>query len=212
MKVAVVEDDLSVGRVIKRALTSQGYSVKLFQTAEALRNEIFNYGEEFDLIILDVMLPGASGIEACSFLRERGIETPIMLLTALSKEEDKVKGLDSGADDYLTKPFGIKEFLARVRALTRRSRRSERRSEGELSLTREGVIVNGREVKLTPKEREVLKLLLDKRGQTVSKEEIFYKVWKGKGSKRVVDVYIKYLRDKLGERIGTVWGVGYRLD
>jgi len=209
MKIAVVEDDLSVGNLLKRALSKEGYSVKLFSTAEALRDAIFNYGEEFELIILDIMLPGADGIETCSFLRERGIETPIMILTALSEEEDKVRGLDGGADDYLTKPFGLKEFLARVRALTRRSKRCRR---GELSLTEKGVIVGGREIKLTTKEREVLALLLSKRGQTVSKEEIFLKVWKREGSKRVVDVYIKYLRDKLGERIKTVWGVGYRLD
>ena len=209
MKVAVVEDDLSVGNLIKKALSKEGYSVKLFSTAEALNNAILSYGERFDLIILDVMLPGTDGIKACSFLREKGVEIPIMILTALSEEEDKVAGLDSGADDYVTKPFSIREFLARVRALTRRSRRSAKR---ELSLTTKGVIVNGKEIKLTTKEREVLKVLISKRGQVVSKDEIFNKVWKGEGSKRVVDVYIKYLRDKLGERIQTVWGVGYRLD
>ncbi|MEO2065070.1 MAG: response regulator transcription factor [Desulfurobacteriaceae bacterium] len=209
MKVAVVEDDLSVGNLIKKALSKEGYSVKLFSTAEALNDAIFNYGERFDLIILDVMLPGTDGIKACNFLREKGIEIPIMILTALSEEEDKVAGLDSGADDYVTKPFSIREFLARVRALTRRSRRSAKK---ELSLTTKGVIVNGKEIKLTTKEREVLKVLISKRGQVVSKDEIFNKVWKGEGSKRVVDVYIKYLRDKLSERIQTVWGVGYRLD
>ncbi|RKQ64071.1 two-component system alkaline phosphatase synthesis response regulator PhoP [Thermovibrio guaymasensis] len=209
MKVAVVEDDLSVGNLIKKALSKEGYSVKLFSTAEALNDAIFSYGERFDLIILDVMLPGTDGIKACSFLREKGVEIPIMILTALSEEEDKVAGLDSGADDYVTKPFSIREFLARVRALTRRSRRSAKR---ELSLTTKGVIVNGKEIKLTTKEREVLKVLISKKGQVVSKDEIFNKVWKGEGSKRVVDVYIKYLRDKLGERIQTVWGIGYRLD
>ena len=209
MKIAVVEDDLSVGNLLKKILLREGYSVRLFSTAEALTDAIFNYGQEFELIILDVMLPGASGIDFCSFLRKKGVETPIMILTALSEEEDKVRGLDSGADDYLTKPFSVKEFLARVRALTRRSRKTFRE---ELSLTAGGVIVNGREVKLTTRERKVLELLLSRKGETVSKEEIFYKVWKGEGSKRVVDVYIKYLRDKLGERIQTVWGVGYRLD
>ncbi|WP_457680230.1 response regulator transcription factor [Thermovibrio sp.] len=210
MKVAVVEDDLGVSQVIKKALSSEGYSVRLFLTAEALIDALFNYNEEFGLIILDVMLPGAWGVETCSFLRERGIETPILMLTALSQEEDKVRGLDAGADDYLTKPFGIKELLARVRALTRRAQRKCKK--GEVEITQDGVFLNGRFVKLTTKEVEVLKVLISKRGESVKKEEIFRKVWRNSGSKRIVDVYVKRLREKLGDRIKTVWGVGYRFD
>jgi DNA-binding response OmpR family regulator len=205
MRVAVVEDDASVGRLVKRVLEREGYSVSLYSTAEALIDEVFNYGKEFELLVVDLMLPGASGIELTAFLRERGVEWPILILTALSEEEDKVRGLDAGADDYITKPFGVKEFAARVRALLRRRKRRE------LQLTPKGVIVDGKEVKLTGKERALLELLIKNRGKAVSKEEIFLKVWKGEGSRRVVDVYVKYLRDKIGNRIETVWGVGYRL-
>jgi len=205
MRVAVVEDDASVGRLVKRVLEREGYSVSLYSTAEALIDEVFNYGKEFELLVVDLMLPGASGIELTAFLRERGVEWPILILTALSEEEDKVRGLDAGADDYVTKPFGVKEFAARVRALLRRRKRRE------LQLTPKGVIVDGKEVKLTGKERALLELLIKNRGKAVSKEEIFLKVWKGEGSRRVVDVYVKYLRDKIGNRIETVWGVGYRL-
>lgn len=207
MKIAVVEDDFSLSNLLKRFFSKEGYSVKLFSTAEALFESIFSYGESFDLIVLDVMLPGVDGFSAVSFLRERGVEVPILLLTALSHEDDKVKGLDSGADDYLTKPFGLKELSARVRALLRRHR--VRKEEG-VYLTKDGAVVDGKEVRLTTKEKALLELLLQSKGKVVSKEELFLKVWKGKGSKRVVDVYVKHLRDKLGSRIETVWGVGYR--
>jgi|OM-RGC.v1.014674492 DNA-binding response OmpR family regulator len=211
VKIALVEDDLSILNLLKRVLLSEGFSVREFSTAEAFMNAVFEYGEEFDLVILDVMLPGTDGVTACSFLRERGFSAPILMLTALSEEEEKVKGLDSGADDYLTKPFGIKELLARIRALLRRSERGFTR-EGEFRFTDEGVVVEGREVKLTRKEKEILKVLVENRGKAVSKEEIVAKVWKGEQvNKRVVDVHVKHLRDKLGDRIKTVWGVGYKV-
>jgi len=211
VRIAVVEDDLAILSLLKRVLLKEGFSVGEFSTAEALLNRLFEYGERYDLIILDVMLPGSSGIEACKFLRERGYDGAILLLTALGEEEDKVRGLDSGADDYLTKPFGIKELLARVRALGRRSKRCQFKSKDEVEFTDEGAIVEGREVKLTPKEREILKLLVESRGKAIPKEEILKKVWKGEClNKRVVDVHVKHLRDKVGERIKTVWGVGYK--
>ncbi|WP_456455888.1 response regulator transcription factor [Thermovibrio sp.] len=208
MKIAVVEDDFSLSNLLKRFLSKEGYSVKLFSTAEALFESIFSYEESFDLIVLDVMLPGVDGFSAVSFLRERRVEVPILLLTALSQEDDKVKGLDSGADDYLTKPFGLKELSARVRALLRRH--GVRKGEG-VYLTKDRAVVDGKEVRLTTKEKALLELLMQSKGKVVSKEELFLKVWKGKGSKRVVDVYVKHLRDKIGDRIETVWGEGYRL-
>ncbi len=213
MRVAVVEDDLSIVNLLRRVLVREGFSVREFCTAEKFLSSVFDYGEKFDVIILDVMLPGLSGIEACRLLRERGDSTPVLMLTALSQEDDKVKGLDSGADDYLTKPFGIKELLARLRAILRRN--------GELSfcpdrngiyVTDVGAVVEGREVKLTKRERELLGVLIENEGRVVSKEELLSRVWKGMVvSKRVVDVHVKHLRDKIGDRIETVWGVGYRL-
>ena len=213
MKVAVVEDDLSIVNLLKRVLMKEGFSVREFSTAESFLSALFDYGEEFDLVVLDLMLPGMSGVDACRFLREKGLDVPVLMLTALSNEDDKVRGLDSGADDYLTKPFGIKEFLARVRALLRRRGSfTPLPTVGAVQLTELGALVDGREVKLTKRERELLKVLLENAGRVVPKEELLSKVWKGESvSKRVVDVHVKHLRDKIGGRIETVWGVGYRL-
>jgi len=213
LRVAVVEDDLSIVNLLKRVLMKEGFSVREFSTAESFLSALFDYGEEFDLVVLDLMLPGMSGVEACRFLREKGLDVPVLMLTALSSEDDKVRGLDSGADDYLTKPFGIKEFLARVRALLRRkSGFTSLPQSKEVQLTEVGALVDGREVKLTKRERELLKVLLENAGRVVPKEELLSKVWKGERvSKRVVDVHVKHLRDKIGGRIETVWGVGYRL-
>ena len=213
MRVAVVEDDLSIVNLLKRVLIKEGFSVREFSTAERFLSAVFDYGEEFDVVILDVMLPGVNGVEACRFLRERGCNVPVLMLTALSEEDDKVKGLDSGADDYLTKPFGIRELLARLRALLRR--------RGKVSLTPEssgivitdvGALIDGREIKLTGRERDLLRVLVENRGKVVSKEELLQKVWREEAvSRRVVDVHVKHLRDKIGDRVETVWGVGYRL-
>ncbi len=213
MRVAVVEDDLSIVNLLKRVLIKEGFSVREFSTAERFLSAVFDYGEEFDAVILDLMLPGLNGVEACRFLRERGCDVPVLMLTALSEEEDKVKGLDSGADDYLTKPFGIRELLARLRALLRRRGRVLLAPQTSgIVITDVGALVDGKEVKLTGRERELLKVLVENRGKVVSKEELLQKVWKGETvSKRVVDVHIKHLRDKIGDRIETVWGVGYRL-
>ncbi len=212
MRIAVVEDDVSISSLIKRVLSKEGFSVREFSTAESLFSSIFDYREKFDLIVLDLMLPGVNGFEACSFLRERGVNTPILILTALSTEDDKVSGFESGADDYLTKPFGIREFVARIKALLRRGKALNFEApKNSLRITDSGAIVDGREVKLTSRERELLKILFENRGRTVSKEELLMKVWKGESvSKRVVDVHIKHLRDKIGDRIETVWGVGYK--
>lgn len=213
MRVAVVEDDLSIVNLLKRVLMKEGFSVREFSTAESFISALFDYGEEFDVVILDLMLPGMSGVEACRFIRERGVEVPVLMLTALSSEDDKVKGLDSGADDYLTKPFGIKELLARVRALLRRKGSFISFSDSKgIQLTEIGALIDGKEVKLTRREKELLKVLLENAGKVVPKEELLNKVWKGERvSKRAVDVHVKHLRDKIGGRIETVWGVGYRL-
>jgi len=213
LRVAVVEDDLSIVNLLRRVLVKEGFSVREFSTAERFLSAVFDYGEEFDVVILDVMLPGLSGVEACRFLREKGVDVPVLMLTALSEEDDKVRGLDSGADDYLTKPFGIRELLARLRALLRRRGKVSLAPEPSgIVVTDVGALVDGKEVKLTGRERELLKVLVENRGRVVSKEELLQKVWKGEAvSKRVVDVHVKHLRDKIGDRIETVWGVGYRL-
>ena len=217
MRIAVVEDDVSIGNLIKRVLQKEGFKVRVFSTAESLLNALFEYGETYDLIVLDLMLPGIGGIDACKFLRQRGLSVPILILTALSAEEDKVTGLDSGADDYVTKPFGIKEFLARVRALLRRANSlSLGSSENKPFIEGNCVFIDGEKVELTERERELLKILIERKGEVVSKDYLLLKVWGNSDvSRRVVDVYIKHLRDKLkgeGSRIKTVWGRGYKFE
>ena len=217
VRIAVVEDDISIGNLLRKILSKEGFEVKVYSTGELLINELCEYSKEYDLIILDVMLPGMSGVETCRFLRERGINVPILMLTALSAENDKVAGLDSGADDYVTKPFGIKELLARIRALLRRwGTGFSRSSTGNFILKEDSVIIEGESIKLTRKELELLKILVENREETVSKELLLLKVWNDSDvSKRTVDVHIKHLRDKLGkygDRIKTVWGVGYRFE
>ena len=217
VRVAVVEDDISIGNLLRKILSKEGFEVKVYSTGELLVNELCEYGKEYDLIILDVMLPGMSGVETCKFLRERGINVPILMLTALSAEDDKVAGLDSGADDYVTKPFGIRELLARIRALLRRRETGfSRSSRGSFIFKEDSVIIEGESIKLTRKELELLRILVENRGETVPKELLLLKVWNSSDvSKRTVDVHIKHLRDKLGkygDRIKTVWGVGYRFE
>ena len=212
--IAVVEDDISIGNLLKRILSAEGFTVRLYLTAENFLNDFFEYERKCDLLILDIMLPGMDGVKACRFLREREVDIPILMLTALSEEEDKVLGLDSGADDYVTKPFGVKELLARVRALLRRKGNSfKEKVKEEVIFTDEGVMIEGRNVNLTRKEKELLKILVENRGRAVTKEELFLKVWKDADvSIRTVDVHIKHLRDKIGNRIKTVWGVGYKFE
>jgi DNA-binding response OmpR family regulator len=216
-RIAIVEDDISIGNLLKRILLKEGFDVKVYSTGEAFLNELFEYGKEFDLVILDVMLPGINGIETCRFLRERGKDLPVLMLTALSSEDDKVLGLDSGADDYLTKPFGIKELLARIRALLRRKTAPVSLSlNDEIVFKGDYVEVDGKKIELTKKEMELLQILVENKGLPVSKETLIMKVWESKDvSKRTVDVHIKHLRDKLGKfgnRIKTVWGVGYKFE
>jgi DNA-binding response OmpR family regulator len=164
--IAVVEDDISIGNLLKRILSAEGFTVRLYSTAESFLNDFLEYGKKCDLLILDVMLPGMDGIKTCRFMRQRGVDIPILMLTALSEEEDKVLGLDSGADDYVTKPFGIKELLARVRALLRRKGSYLREvKEEDVLFTDEGVIIDGRSVTLTRKERELLKVLVENKGR-----------------------------------------------
>ncbi|WP_456395307.1 response regulator transcription factor [Desulfurobacterium sp.] len=219
-KIAVVEDDMEIANILKLALSREGYKVRVFNTSEKLLNDIIEYRQNYDLIILDVMLPGMEGRDACKLLRERNIHTPVLILTALSSEDDKVKGLDSGADDYLTKPFSIKELLARARALLRR--------HGEVSISSTGISsgsikffddfrtveINGRKIYLTKTEFMIFRILVENSGKAIRKDELSTKLG-SRGSVRAIDVHIKNLREKLGDeghKIKTVWGVGYKFE
>lgn len=216
-----VEDDRSIRELIIYALKSNGYEAVGFDKAEPFYKELEN--KLPDLVLLDIMLPGEDGIEILKKLKAspklRNI--PVIILTAKSAEYDKVLGLDSGADDYITKPFGIMEFLSRVKAVLRRSGNVSNSSEisvGQLTMyiDKHVVIADGKEVALTFKEFELLKYLMENAGIVLTRDKLLEEVWgyEYKGETRTLDVHIRTLRRKLGEAgaiIETVRGVGYKI-
>jgi len=220
MRLLLVEDQAKVARFIQRGLAEQQYAVDVATTGEdalALLSVT-----PYDLVVLDVMLPGMSGIEACRQLRDQGYAVPVLMLTARDALEDKVVGLDAGADDYLTKPFAFAEFLARIRALLRRQdtvKTSQLRvADLMLDTATHEVMRGGEMIDLASKEYAVLEYLMRRAGQVVTRTMILEAVWSydfDPGS-NVVDVYIRYLRRKLDDDhaeklLETIRGTGYRL-
>ncbi len=215
-RVLVVEDELSIADFVRMGLTHQGYSVEVAADGvEGLR--LFQHAEPH-LVVLDLMLPRLDGLSLCRRLRETST-VPILMLTARDEVNDRVRGLDSGADDYLTKPFDFVELSARVRALLRRVQGplATPLRVGDLTLdpvTRE-VGARGRAVTLTVREFDLLHYLMRYPGRVLTREAILAAVWGPGfvGDDNVIEVYIRYLRDKLGDRppryIQTVRGVGY---
>ncbi|KRE66695.1 response regulator transcription factor [Paenibacillus sp. Soil750] len=221
MRILVVEDELPLLQTIRTLLAEEGYQVD----ATACGEEGCYLAEQgiYDLVVLDRMLPGMDGVKIVHSLRAKQVLTPILFLTARDSVEDMVKGLDSGADDYMTKPFGVPELLARVRALLRRRGGIEvedRLSYNQLVLTgrTKEVAIAGQPLELTLKEFELLEYLLRNRGQILTREQICLRVWgldSDVGS-NVVDVYVFYLRKKLkpfdyDHMIHTIRNVGYIL-
>jgi len=214
----VVEDEHKIANSIKKGLELESFAVDVSFTG----SEGFDLAssEEYDLIILDIMLPGLSGLEICKKLRKENIHTPILMLTARGQVSDKVEGLNSGADDYLTKPFAFEELLARVRALTRRPKGSVGQvlSIENLSLnTLNFEVKRGKkQIMLSSKEYALLEYLLRHPNQVLSKDQIINHVWDYESDvlPNTVEVYIGYLRGKLGkpEIIKTVRGFGYKLE
>lgn len=223
MNLLVVEDDLRVADFLARGLRAEGYLVTVARSGpEGLE---LGRSQPFDLILLDLMLPGLSGLEVCQELRARRVLTPILILTALDTTEDKIKGLRLGADDYLTKPFDVDELLARMEALIRRNRGFEPDSRqlvvGDLVFDRETLTVRrgDRVIELTAKELALLELLMNSPGKVFSRERILNRVWGYAEDPltNVVDVYIRRLRSKIDEGsdttlIKTLRGIGYKLD
>jgi two-component system response regulator MprA len=225
VKILVVDDERAVRESLRRALELEGYEIELAEDGrQALERLGGENGEEPDAVILDVLMPGVDGLEVCRTLRGQGSRLPILMLTARTQVEDRVEGLDAGADDYLTKPFALEELLARVRALLRRS--GDDGADGEtlrfadLELdpgTRE-VRRDGQRIELTRTEFSLLELFLLNPRQVLTRSVIFERVWGydfGFASNSL-DVYIGYLRRKTeaGGRprlIHTVRGVGYAL-
>jgi DNA-binding response OmpR family regulator len=222
--ILVAEDEVKIARLLEIELEFEGYSVtKAIDGPHAL--DLYR-SSSWDLIILDIMLPGISGIEVLRRIRSKDKQTPVLLLTAKSSVEDKVSGLDLGANDYITKPFQIEELLARIRAALRvraeaeKAEGNDRFTIANLKLnekTRE-VVRGNRQIELTPREFDLLVYLLSNKRQVLNREQILEAVWGYDflGDTNVVDVYIRYLRKKIDmpdmpPLIHTIRGVGYVL-
>jgi len=212
-RILVVEDEPRLAATLERVLGQEGHDVEVAGDGnDALRRA---RERAFDLVVLDIMLPGLDGIAVCKRLRATG-PVPILLLTALGGTEERVRGLDSGADDYLVKPFAYEELLARVRALLRRTVPSDHLRFGDLRLepASRGAWRGARSIELTATEFDLLQHFLRHPRQVLSREQLIEAVWKGEAdSDNVVAVYIGYLRHKLGEPrlLHTVRGAGYAL-
>ncbi len=219
-KLLVVEDDVKLAQTIQRGLEREGYSVDLAHDgSDALAATI---AQEYAAVVLDVLLPGLDGYEVCRALRERDSWVPVLMLTALGDVQDRIRGLDTGADDYLVKPFDFGELVARLRALIRRgpSERVQPIAVGGLRadpVTRR-VSWRGTTGQLTPREFDLLAFMLRRPGEPISRAQLLAHVWADEGgSSNVVDVYVGYLRRKLerpsGPRlIRTVRGFGFILE
>ena len=219
MRILIVEDDVSVARFLEQALREAGYSACLVEDGET--GYRVAKAEEFEVILLDVMVEGIDGFEVCRRLRESGVRTPLLMLTARDLLEDQVKGLDSGADDYLVKPFQVAELLARVRALLRRpggGPASLKVGDLELDPATRAVSRAGKAIELSATEYSLLEYLMRNDGRTLTRSMILQHVWRYdfEGNDKVLDVYISYLRKKIEgdgpSLIQTVRGVGYRIE
>lgn len=223
MKILVVEDEHRIATTIKKGLEQERYTVDVAFDGE----EGFDlaYTEDYDVIILDLMLPKKDGISVCRDLRAKGTHTPILMLTAKSQTHDKVNGLNSGADDYLTKPFSFEELVARVRALSRRPQKSSGSSslvvsDLSLNLTTYEVTKAGKHIPLSAKEFALLEYLMRNPNTVLTKDQIINHVWDYDADilPNTVEVYIRNLRKKIDEPfaknkplIKTVRGFGYKI-
>jgi two-component system, OmpR family, copper resistance phosphate regulon response regulator CusR len=220
VRILVIEDEQKLGRALREGLEAEQYGVALAQTGE--EGFYLVQTESFDLVILDVMLPGRSGIEILNAMRQHGLITPVLMLTARDAVEDRVRGLDSGADDYLIKPFAFPELLARIRALSRRGIPDGsprlRIADLELDVVGRSVTRDGQVLDLTAREFELLEYLVRYQGHVVSREMLTRDVWKEAGRHtpldNVIDVHVARLRRKVDDRfpqklVHTVRGVGF---
>jgi DNA-binding response OmpR family regulator len=220
MRLLIVEDEGGIAGALRQGLSEQGYAVDVARDGEQGRD--YALSAPYDVMLLDILLPKLDGLSLLRDLRKRGMTTPILLLTARDAVDDRVAGLDAGADDYLVKPFSFSELLARIRALLRRPllRAGDRLVTGDIAmdLGARTVTRSTQPVTLTPREYAVLEFLLRHPGQALSRTQIAEGVWSWEfhGESNVVDVYIGYLRRKLDTDgvpsiIETLRGYGYRL-
>ncbi|MBP7554139.1 MAG: response regulator transcription factor [Spirochaetes bacterium] len=220
MRILVVEDEEKIANFIKRGLKEEGYVVDIAGDGEEGLYLALNHS--FDLIVLDLMLPIKDGLTVCAELREKGKNIPILMLTAKSSTQDKVSGLDMGANDYITKPFAFEEFLARIRALLRSKNNAEstrlKIHDLDMDLLTHKVYRNGKEITLTAKEFSLLEYLMRNKGSIVTRTMITEHVWEINFDSftNVIDVYINYLRNKIDKGydkklIYTVRSRGYTI-
>ncbi|MBU5459437.1 winged helix-turn-helix domain-containing protein [Anaerostipes sp. MSJ-23] len=217
----VVEDDPNIRELVTYTLQSTGFEARGFEDGTEFLNAMKD-GDMPDLVLLDIMLPGEDGISILGKLRAKSAtkELPIIMMTARGTEYDKVLGLDSGADDYITKPFGMMELVSRVKAVLRRSKKDSKDElvVGDLHIypNKHKVKANGEKVTLTNKEFKLLCLLVESKGNVLNRDQLLTNIWgyDFDGETRTVDVHIRSLRQKLGEcgsLIETVRGIGYRI-
>ena len=227
MNVLVLDDEKEIADLVEVYLQNEGYNVYKFYTSEEAIECIDNV--RLEIAILDVMIKGKNGFEICRYIREKGLTFPIIMLTAKIEDNDKIKGLTLGADDYITKPFNPLELIARVKSQLRRYTLYNGEKENKNIIEINGLVIDkekhtcmlyDKKIDLTPIEFDILLYLATNRGKVVSSEELFEKVWKEKyfDSNNTVMVHIRRIREKLNEDtknpkfIKTVWGVGYKIE
>ncbi|WP_295840518.1 response regulator transcription factor [uncultured Apibacter sp.] len=221
MNILLVEDDLRVSELIKKGLTEQGFTLTL--AYDGLSGKKLLASKEFDLLITDIIIPNINGIELCKDIKTIKPELPIIMLTALGTMDDKIEGFDAGADDYLVKPFEMRELIARIKALLKRSLKNKadlvlKFCDLEMNLQTKIVKRNNKEINLTLKEFKLLEFLLQNQGRIISRTEIAEKVWNTHfdTGTNFIDVYINYLRKKVdkdfnNKLIHTRSGMGFIL-
>jgi DNA-binding response OmpR family regulator len=218
LKILLIEDEVNVSAFIKRGLEEQSHQVDV--AYDGITGKTLAFQNEYDVIILDIILPSSNGWEVCQSIRQLKLTTPILMLSALGTTDDKVKGLDMGADDYLTKPFKFKELQARLRALSRRRYAADQElftiDDLEVDVSAKIARRNGQQLQLTSREFRLLEYFIKNKGRVLSRIQILEAVWEvdfDLGS-NVVDVYVNYLRNKIDKNhknklIHTVIGMGY---
>lgn len=222
LKILIIEDDVWISKMLKRGLADAGFYVDM--ATDGISGVKMATEQDYNLVITDVMIPGINGIQACKEIRQLNPGLPILMLTALSTTDDKITGFESGADDYLVKPFDFRELLVRIQSLIRRDTLSSNNSEIlkysdlEMNLLKRTVIRQGIEITLTPKEFDLLKYLLSNSERVVTRNDLSQKVWDKHfdTGTNYIDVYINYLRNKVDKEfeeklIHTRQGIGFIL-
>lgn len=220
MRIILIEDDQKLAAITKKGLEEEHYAVDVFHEGE--KGAYWAAVNDYDLIILDIMLPGKDGIEICNEIRQKKILTPILMLTAKTSIKDKVKGLDTGADDYLTKPFDFEELLARVRSLLRRNQTYKAKTlkivDLEFDPASRTVSRADKKIALTGKEYAILEYLMRNQGRVLTETMIFEHVWdmSFNSESNIVNVYVHHLREKIDrgfdkKLIKTIRGLGYSI-